>query len=483
MKDRVPTQVINGAVRMEQLDENGNSLGYSYWKRADEPSEEGTPYNKNNVLTDETATALGLDVGRNPVPNDAFRAIAGQTQIGDIKITTRDINDTTWIQCDGRIIRRSEYPELYDLLPDTRDTFSTKWESRTFPEYGCLPVKADDGYIYFVSGDSVTRYDGNLRNPVTYTPLKSGNIKYHAQCGYWTSCDASNVYYSNDCFKTAINVLNFVYPGPAAENYVSVHDFSFVNNTWYLTYIYNSFSYGMSKSTSLTNAFETISDIEKEFGKFTYTTAEGEVYNYFGHLYDVRFDKKGGAVFDIALRYRYSDSYTQSFTFYTNDITSKSPVPMYPNVNNHYRAEYLQYEPNSDSIIAYNTEGVNSTSTVHVLMSGNLMRFGKEKVLRRGRSYQLQYDGQYWYYVLPAYSSGNDVYLYRRKGIDGADELAAAGTLLYEYAYTTFIVSDDIFVFKKDNVYFVHYNEATIPKPDLGSEIYKTYIKAKEYTA
>lgn len=76
MKDRVPTQVVNGAVRMEQVDENGNSLGYIYLRRADEPSEAGTPYNKNSVLTDETASALGLDVASNPTPNDAFMRVA-----------------------------------------------------------------------------------------------------------------------------------------------------------------------------------------------------------------------------------------------------------------------------------------------------------------------------------------------------------------------------------------------------------------------
>lgn len=76
MRDRLPTQVLpNGAVRMEQFDANGNSLGYIYIKRADEPIEEGTPYNVNNVLTDETADALGV-ASSNPTPNEAFAKIA-----------------------------------------------------------------------------------------------------------------------------------------------------------------------------------------------------------------------------------------------------------------------------------------------------------------------------------------------------------------------------------------------------------------------
>ena len=45
--DRVPTEVLsNGAVRWEQFDSSGNSLGYVYLKRADEPAVVGTPINK-----------------------------------------------------------------------------------------------------------------------------------------------------------------------------------------------------------------------------------------------------------------------------------------------------------------------------------------------------------------------------------------------------------------------------------------------------
>lgn len=45
--DRVPTEVLaNGAVRWQQFDSAGNSLGYVYLKRADEPTEPGTPLNR-----------------------------------------------------------------------------------------------------------------------------------------------------------------------------------------------------------------------------------------------------------------------------------------------------------------------------------------------------------------------------------------------------------------------------------------------------
>lgn len=52
VKDRVPSQVLtNGAIRYEEFDAEGNSLGYKYIKRADEPTEAGTPINK--VLFDK----------------------------------------------------------------------------------------------------------------------------------------------------------------------------------------------------------------------------------------------------------------------------------------------------------------------------------------------------------------------------------------------------------------------------------------------
>lgn len=57
VKDRVPSQVLeNGAIRYEEFDANGNSLGYKYIKRADEPIEPGTPINK--VLFDKIDSFL-----------------------------------------------------------------------------------------------------------------------------------------------------------------------------------------------------------------------------------------------------------------------------------------------------------------------------------------------------------------------------------------------------------------------------------------
>lgn len=82
MKDRVPTQVLeNGAVRMEQFDASGNSLGYLWLKRADAPIEEGTPLCKSTLLAaDAVAAVPGLRAFINPTVSDALRNL-GKTKI------------------------------------------------------------------------------------------------------------------------------------------------------------------------------------------------------------------------------------------------------------------------------------------------------------------------------------------------------------------------------------------------------------------
>jgi len=72
MIDRVSTQVLpNGAIRYGIYNENGDFLRYEYIKPEDEPLEIGTPYNKVNVLTDETALQLDPDNPPSNV-NEAF---------------------------------------------------------------------------------------------------------------------------------------------------------------------------------------------------------------------------------------------------------------------------------------------------------------------------------------------------------------------------------------------------------------------------
>lgn len=80
MKDRVGTQILqNGARRYASYDENGTLQGYLYLLLDDEPSEPGTPLTKANLLSDATATALGLS--GNPTVNDALAKLVHTTAI------------------------------------------------------------------------------------------------------------------------------------------------------------------------------------------------------------------------------------------------------------------------------------------------------------------------------------------------------------------------------------------------------------------
>ena len=73
MKDRVAA--YPGRYRIVS-----QSGGYITLERADQPSQEGTPLNKNTFLKDATATLFGLT--GSAVPDDVFAAIAiGKAQI------------------------------------------------------------------------------------------------------------------------------------------------------------------------------------------------------------------------------------------------------------------------------------------------------------------------------------------------------------------------------------------------------------------
>lgn len=70
MRDRIPTHA--GRIKLTPVDA---ANGIYDMVRADDPVDEGTPLNKNSLLKDETAEAMGLDPETNPTPNDALAAL------------------------------------------------------------------------------------------------------------------------------------------------------------------------------------------------------------------------------------------------------------------------------------------------------------------------------------------------------------------------------------------------------------------------
>ena len=116
MKDRIPT--YPGRVRMTPV--QGQENVYDM-ERADEPTQVGTPLNKETLLDNDTVNRLnGAD---SMTPNEAFNAVIDESGfcIGDI-LTGYDYLTDDWIPCDGKVVDQSEYPELWDKLPLSAST-------------------------------------------------------------------------------------------------------------------------------------------------------------------------------------------------------------------------------------------------------------------------------------------------------------------------------------------------------------------------
>lgn len=72
MQDRTPTPGQEGRALITP--EDGSPAYYAKIVMADNPSQEGTPYDKSNVLKDETCDAIGIP--HTSTPNEAFLALA-----------------------------------------------------------------------------------------------------------------------------------------------------------------------------------------------------------------------------------------------------------------------------------------------------------------------------------------------------------------------------------------------------------------------
>ena len=74
MRDRESKKTLgNGAVRYGIYDEGGTLLRYEYIKLEDEPTVEGSIYNRANVLPDAVCDALVIS--NTSEPKDAFLAL------------------------------------------------------------------------------------------------------------------------------------------------------------------------------------------------------------------------------------------------------------------------------------------------------------------------------------------------------------------------------------------------------------------------
>ena len=79
MQDRV--SLYPGRVKLEPVAGQANLYDLT---RADQPTQEGTPLNKANLLSDATAALMGLDAAA--TPDGAFAALAGKMTSALLKL-------------------------------------------------------------------------------------------------------------------------------------------------------------------------------------------------------------------------------------------------------------------------------------------------------------------------------------------------------------------------------------------------------------
>lgn len=78
----------------------------------------GTALNKTNLLSDETATALGLT--SEAVPDDAWKAaVHGASPAGSIFWYAAQTPPSGFLVCDGSTISRTDYVELFSAIGTT----------------------------------------------------------------------------------------------------------------------------------------------------------------------------------------------------------------------------------------------------------------------------------------------------------------------------------------------------------------------------
>lgn len=151
-------------------------------------------------------------------------------KIGDVRITTRNIDDPNWLLCDHTKINRDSYQTLYDLLPTSNNIFFEKWNEVKCKNAGIPPYLGEDEYFYSIN--EATTFSGkafrgtSLSDMESYTPTVISN---YMKCinGYWclvapgrnsSSISVSkNGFYSSDSDMTKTVLLSDIY-GVDAES-------------------------------------------------------------------------------------------------------------------------------------------------------------------------------------------------------------------------------------------------------------------------
>lgn len=241
MKDRQPTKVLaNGAIRYGIYREDGTLDHYEYMKREDAPSVEGTPLNKANLLSDATAQKVWPNANTRPADptvNQALNKLAGGTAaIGDIMLTTRDIDSASWLLCNGQYITEEQYPELFNTLRVSAS--AVPWSTELLPTTSGNPdtvaLSYANGY-WFYTVDAHLYYSPDLISWTDITP--SDLAKYGAAA--LTLTRLFSMHYNQGLYVCAARVST-----NNGIKYMCLYSDQLQHTGWKLSYILTKPDYG-----------------------------------------------------------------------------------------------------------------------------------------------------------------------------------------------------------------------------------------------
>lgn len=162
MKDRIPTRTLsNGAVRFAEYDASGKFVQYRYLVLADEPTQQGTPLNKANLLSDLTAEIIGFEKNDDPTIDSALAKIAQKL----------NAIPGTYIHCIGLFRLQKPYINVRFLLPSMQ---AEKY--KTMAEIILAMPQDGDNLIELPAWGQAKAYSDNATTDVYSIGVENSNV-------------------------------------------------------------------------------------------------------------------------------------------------------------------------------------------------------------------------------------------------------------------------------------------------------------------
>lgn len=181
MDDRIPTK----PGRMKITPEDGSPAYYATVEMADEPTQVGTALNKENLLSDPVAMAVGLTASA--VPDDMFDVMA---HAGDLHVWRRTVERSEKIPAKYSLgPTQGKTPLTYPKTPTTQATF----------HYG-KSISIDDNGGITINGEQTVRLNSD-----DSSVSKANNLK-----GSFFYCDSSTTIGADNGFETGPGNVYFI---------------------------------------------------------------------------------------------------------------------------------------------------------------------------------------------------------------------------------------------------------------------------------